>query len=257
MRLKKLHIIGSILAAGVAITTLSSNSSGVPNVMGHSTVGCGGSGCHGTMSATTVIAVTGLPANGWVPGTTYPLALTVTNSSKVGAGFDMTVNIGTLTGVTTGVMAMGNELHHTTPRAMTSGIATWNFNWTAPATGNTQLTIQIAANAVNLDQFAEGNDFWNTRTINLPRSTTSIATISEGGFSIYPNPAHDQITVTAKAGQNVAINAIAIDGKHVALATEKVAADKFQVNTSTLATGVYMLLLNAEGKTYATRFVKQ
>ncbi len=256
MRLKKLHFIGSLLVAAATITTLSSNSTGIT---GRSSVGCGDAGCHGTQSAAASILLNpNLPVGGWVPGTTYHVTLSVTNAAETKAGFDLTVNVGTISNGSTGTMVMGTEIHHTTPQVLTSGTATWTFDWTAPSSRATPLTMNVACNTVNGNGAADANDHWNTSTITKAAATgSSIATFNEGGYSIYPNPAKDQLMLTVKDGKDVVISAASMNGSFIALNAEKVATDKYRINTANLASGAYVLMLRTEGKTFATRFVKQ
>ena len=172
MRLKKLHIISAALLAGIAMTILSSYSTGIT---GRSTVGCTGSGCHGAQSANTVIAVSGIPTGGWVPGTSYPLTLTVTNTTKVAAGFNLTVNVGTLTAGTGMTINGTQELRHSTPKNLVSGTTSWSFSWVAPSSGSTALTLDVACNAVNLNGSADANDNWNQVSLNYTAAATATA----------------------------------------------------------------------------------
>ncbi len=170
MKFKKLHLISGLLIAGLGISLLSSYSSGITS---QHTVGCGGGGCHGAQSAGTIIALTGIPVSGWVPSTSYPLTLTVTNTAKVAAGFNFLFSAGTLT-AGTGMALSGLEMRHTSPKTMVSGTSTWTFNWTAPASG-TSITVNIAGNAVNLNGFADANDNWNTAVLTFNAASTATA----------------------------------------------------------------------------------
>ncbi len=258
MRLKKLHIAGSLLVAGITITTLSSSSSGNPSSIGRSTSGCGGAGCHGAQSGATVIALSGIPSTGWLPNVTYSLMLTVTNATKTKAGFDLSVNTGTLTAGSGTQLNGTTEILHNVPQVLSSGAATWSFSWKAPASRSTPLTVKIAGNAVNGDGAANAADNWNTQTdIYDAAANTSISnTLAEGGFSIFPNPAKDFLTLTAKAGTDIHATAVSVDGRSVALTAEKTGADHYQLTLGQLPAGLYMLVLNAAGKNYTSQFVK-
>ncbi len=157
MKTKNLLFSIILLAGIVSILTLSSNSGGVN---GQSTSGCS---CHGVNNAATTISLSGIPAAGYVNGTTYTLSLSVSNLSKAAAGFDLTTNIGTLTAGAGTSLNGPTEIKHNTPKNAISGITNWTFDWTAPATGNTQLTINVAGNAVNLNS-ATGGDAPNIAT---------------------------------------------------------------------------------------------
>ena len=152
----------------------SSNSGGI---YGKSTAGCGGAGCHQN-SPNTLINLTGIPATGYVNGTTYPITLTVSNPTKSEAGFNLTVNQGTVT-AGSGMSVNGTqELKHTQPKLMTSNVATWTFNWTAPATGTTPVIFFIAGNAVDGTNTAANDEFETTQAQFNAASTTSAPTIT-------------------------------------------------------------------------------
>lgn len=165
-RFTKLGTLCTVIAGGIAFLTLSSYSTGNP---GNTTAGCasGGSTCHGgSASAATILTITGIPASGWVPGTTYSLVASVNNNTKVRAGFDLGCSVGTFNNAgstSTTALTNGNkEIYHTTPNAMTGGVASWSFTWTAPATG-TSAVFNFAGNAVNFNGASSG-DVWNTST---------------------------------------------------------------------------------------------
>lgn len=178
------------LVLGILYLTTSSNSGGITGV---STVGCT---CHGSSSNQTTMTLTGIPSTGWVAGTTYSMTLTVTNSGKSEAGFDLTVTQGTITNGSAGttISGSGNELYHNTPQVLSSGTATWTFSWTAPSSGSSTLvTFHVSGNAVDGNNF-QSNDQWKylnfpfiqaTSTATAPSiSLTTITGISSTGATI-------------------------------------------------------------------------
>ncbi len=94
--------------------------------------------CHSGSAPTTAIAINGLPTY-YTHGQSYPLSVTVTNSSKLVAGFQIRSNIGTITNSDPGISNYpdGRSAGHNTPKGMISGVSTFNVMWTAPATGST------------------------------------------------------------------------------------------------------------------------
>jgi hypothetical protein len=105
--------------------------------------------------------LTGVPTGGFTSGATYTLTLTVLNSTKVAAGFDLHAAAGTLSGAPANTMIMsGNEMHHTQAKTMASGSTSWTFDWTAPAIGSS-VVITVSGNAVNNDNMVSG-DAWTT-----------------------------------------------------------------------------------------------
>ncbi|HPI54659.1 MAG TPA: T9SS type A sorting domain-containing protein [Chitinophagaceae bacterium] len=196
MKSKKL-LFSSLLAVGsmIAYLTLTSSAGGQ---MGVATSGCGGSSCHGgAANAATSIALTGIPAGGYTPGTAYNVTLSVTNMSLGKAGFDLSVSGGTLSNNNTATtMLMGSELHHTTPANAVSGVSTWTFTWTAPASGT--VNFNISANAVNGNTQQTG-DVWNKVTLPFsPASSASAPTVTApAAVSITSSSASITSTVNA------------------------------------------------------------
>lgn len=183
MKFKKLHYISTLLIAAIAFLTMMSNSAGIT---GQSTIGCSnGSGCHNTVaSASTVISITGLPTT-YVNGTTYNLTLTVTNVTQTAAnaraGFDLTVNSGTLAATNINTALNGTtELRHTAPKVLSFGTTSWTLNWTAPATGTANAVFQVACNATNGNAVNDAGDLWNTATINVPGPAVTVPTVTVG-----------------------------------------------------------------------------
>jgi hypothetical protein len=170
--MKKVLRFGLIPAlAGMMYLSLSSYSTGI---MGKTTAGCGGPGCHAAGVAATVINITGLPAT-YTPGASYPLTLTVSNASYTAAtneaGFDLGVTGGLISMPSPGTMNMGTELHHTTPQVLVGSTATWTFTWTAPLTG-TSTTFNVAGNVVNGTGTTSG-DASNLYTTTINAAATS------------------------------------------------------------------------------------
>jgi hypothetical protein len=133
-------------------------------VSGKSIAGCGGGGCH-TYSINTTMGLTGIPANGYANGQTYNMFLTVSNSTKFKAGFNMTASTGTLGAGAGMALVSPTELKHTAPLLMNNGNAIWSFTWTAPATGTAPVTFYVAGNAVDTSGTAAGDAF-NTAQFN-------------------------------------------------------------------------------------------
>lgn len=250
MKSKKL-LLSTLLAFGCITTylTMTSSSSGQ---MGVASSGCGS--CHGnSASAATTITLTGLPATGYVAGTTYPVTLTITNATKVGAGFDLNFSGGTISNAPAQTMVMGTELHHTAMKAMVAGSASWNFSWTAPAAA--AVTLDISGNAVNGNN-SDSGDQWNKVTINLVQATpTAISDVNHTPVTLYPNPTSSQMTV--KIDQASSFTAISMTGSMIHLNATSTQAGEYSLNTAALANGNYILLINTGKELKHTTFSKK
>jgi hypothetical protein len=256
MKSKKL-LFSALLCLGSVTTYIvfTSSANASQGVMGASTIGCGS--CHGSANAATSITITGMPAGGYIAGTTYPLTLKVTNGTKLAAGFDMSVTGGTISNAPANTMLMGGtELHHTAPLTMVAGDATWNFSWTAPATGT--VTFNVAGNAVNNNN-SDSGDQWSKITIDYVKAIpNAVHDVEQTTGKLHPNPCTEYLTVQA-AGQ-VGLNsffATDINGRKVQLSAVNVNAGAYRVNTDALSAGTYILTFLNEGKAEHIKFSKQ
>lgn len=155
-----------------------------------STSGCGG--CHGS-SATTDVSVLLNGPDTVTAGTTRQFTLTVSKPSKTGAGLDIATRLGILAPVSTNIHLANGELTHNNNIPMTSGSATVQFNYTAPALQSTD-TLWATGLATNSSGGSDGDD-WNwavSKRIIVKLATGLTGNNSElKDFSIsqnYPNP---------------------------------------------------------------------
>jgi hypothetical protein len=65
------------------------------------------------------------------------------------------------------------EMHHTTPKALSSGTTNFTFDWTAPAAGSGNAVFNIAGNIVNGDNGTNG-DAWDKTTKTLTEEVSTI-----------------------------------------------------------------------------------
>ena len=150
--------------------TLTSNSGGK---MGVSTTGCGGGGCHAASSATSIFISFDGNSNltSYTPSKKYSVQISMSNSSYSSnalakAGFGLGFTKGSISNTPSGTMSMTGELHHTTPKALSSGSTTFSFDWTAPVVGSGAAVFNIAGNIVNGDGGTLG-DAWDKTTKTL------------------------------------------------------------------------------------------
>ncbi len=184
-----------LLLAMLGISFIFSSNSG--GVTGKSQTGCGGAGCHQNGS-NTLITLTGIPATGYTNGQPYTITLTVGNPSKSKAGFNLTVNQGVLSAGGGMALSGTQELRHTQALNMASGVATWTFTWTAPATGTNPVTFFVAGNAVD-GNGQSSNDEFNTDqfSFNAAVSTSAPSIGSSNATSITSTSATISATVNA------------------------------------------------------------
>lgn len=133
--------------------------------------------CHGGATGATTVAINA--PTFYTPGASYPVTVTVTNTSTVlnQAGFQVQTNIGTLSSTDPDVTIQGGNMSagHNKRKAMVSNTATFNLTWTAPNPGGSAATFNAVGNAVNGS--GTGGDQWNSApssNIALPVNFTNV-----------------------------------------------------------------------------------
>ncbi len=135
-----------------------------PNgISGQTTSGCT---CHSTSpSSATSLSLSGPTTVN--PGSTSTFTLTLQNSARPSAGFDLAIvnsngqnagTLGTVSGQLTQIMS--GELTHTQPKSLSGGSVSWQFTWQAPSTPG-PYTVRAAGIAVNGNGNNDPNDQWN------------------------------------------------------------------------------------------------
>lgn len=192
--MKKIYIISCLALAAITLQSGINNSS-QPPTDATGAIGSYCNDCHGgnpLNAAGGSVALTGLPAGGYVPNTSYPLSLTITHSAanRTRWGFSIAaVNsggspIGTFSTTNPNAAKNGSELSHNNA-VSTSASATYtytNLRWTAPATNSGVVNFYFVGNAANGS--GSGGDFIYSGTSNiaLPINLKSINALQQNGI---------------------------------------------------------------------------
>ena len=132
-----LTVVAALTVTPGITSIVLADSSGRSGYSGNPAIGGGRtcSSCHSGGPATTV-TLTG--PTSVTPNSTNAYTLTVTSAGQTAGGFDVSATAGTLAAGTGSVLS-GAEIIHNSPKSMTSNAVSWQFNWTAPASGTTTL----------------------------------------------------------------------------------------------------------------------
>lgn len=131
------------------------------------------------------------PSGGsYTPGNTYKVRVTVADPAAARWGFELTARMGGDLSVTAGTFAIDNAattqfspgstsgqyVTHTPAgtAAGTSGSATWEVSWTAPAAGSGQVTFFAAGNAANNNNTNQGDQIYTTSLAITEASDTPV-----------------------------------------------------------------------------------
>ncbi len=181
-RLKYITFLAVI--AAITLSNSFGRDQGLSGAPGDSTC----AGCHsGTGSGS--IDLTGVPAQ-IIPGQTYSLTLTVSDNTNSIAGFQIVATDGTnntqqgsFTTISGTKLITGDRLTHNTPLSISSGSASWTFDWEAPvavpASGQIQFYYAgIAANGINGQDVGDFTYSGSSSLIPLPVELISFTGIA-------------------------------------------------------------------------------
>lgn len=275
--------------AGFGYAILTSESSG-PALSGNIRCGakgnpnnCGGVGCHGGNGAGTTVHLTvdsvgGHPITSYAPGQTYSVTVSGNNASLTFFGFQFAAVKGsgasqTQAGTFSALPSqVGNHLfsginfiEQTSAISAPSGTYTKTFSWTAPAAGTGNVTMYLTLNAVNGNGSADNGDISNAITpMVLTEQVSHVALQSMPGsvsIRVYPNPAADILNVQSDnaANGNYSIQVFDITGRSFASQLVDVTSSSLNttINTSTLATGRYFVVIEKDNARQVIPVVKQ
>jgi hypothetical protein len=217
-----------------------------------------GQNCSHCMGGSAV-AVTGwitsnIPATGYVPGATYTITATATGTGNKGfqvSPQDASGNlIGTLT-AGTGNKLVGSNKYVTHTSAQSGDPATWNFQWTAPATAVGEVTFY--------GSLAVGKLNTKTTTLTVNQSTVGMVEAGRSAFSVFPVPAHDRITVafTRETLGLVTMNLLSARGDKIStLMNEECTAGEHVKNFNlSQPAGLYFLHVVQNGQTAVKKVI--
>ena len=172
--------------------SLIANSSNPPNGYHGETASC--RSCHSTYalnSGSGILAISGMPS-GYIPGQTYNLSVALSDPSSTAYGFQLTAkaNGSTSGALSTASSAMGLESGAIEHRG-TSVSGSWNFQWTAPATNEGEVSFYASGVATNGNGMSTG-DYVYTTVQNLTASSFSHASMEWNASTngvVYSSPA--------------------------------------------------------------------
>jgi hypothetical protein len=211
LRLSSVVLLGVWLLAVYASKDPNNPPPGKTGAPGETT--CSQNGCHSGGNFTGTVSISGIPDT-VVPNQSYTITLTnESNASR--AGFEMTcldaalVMSGTFTapagsGVSIGSGAAGRKYpRQSSPKNISSGVASWSFTWTAPASAaENKATFYFVSLCANGNGQKSGDNVLQaTKTVVLQTPTSSVdehptvevklyPTVLEGGMLFIDAPSH-------------------------------------------------------------------
>ena len=250
----KKHIIAAtalIFTLVLSVQQIISNPTGAPSqASGGPAEGgatCTQSGCHfGTPTTVSNIITTDIPAEGYTPGTTYNITVTVTGSGW--KGFMLSSQnasgsfLGTLMSGTGSKVVFTNYITHSSDKNPSPAV--WTFKWKAPSAGSGAATFYGA--------FAVTRNATRTQSVTVQEKTAPTALVevsNEFRATVYPNPVSDKLYLSYLLPQSgmVTISLLTIDGKLVKTISDGIHAAGKQDESYDIAgieRGIYFLKVN-------------
>lgn len=220
-----------------------------------STSGCGG--CHGA-SPNSEVVVTLAGPDSVVVSQTATYTITISKSSKNGAGFDIATRRGTLAPISSGMILMNGELTHSSNRPMPNGTITLQFSYTAPGTAGVD-TLWATGLATNSDGTTSGDDWnWANEKRIVIKTSIGIKNISSqvpDRFELsqnYPNPFNPVTNIRFSVPTNsfVSLKIYDINGRVVENAVSEylnAGTYEYQFKGNNLSSGIYFYSLEGDG----------
>ncbi len=213
--------------------------------------------CHNTGGSfgSSVAITIDIPTGGYALNTDYNI--TVTNTSSASAhGFQLTAEkvsdngkTGTFTAGTGSRTVNSNKsITHSN-----SGQNEWSFIWKSPTTDQGDVKFYVASVAANANGGTSGDQ---VKTASISGfSVLGLSKEVQLDFAIYPNPSTDNLNIQLPTGISKAeVKLFDLTGK--LLKSINITSAKNEIDVKNLSAGMYLLKMNADGKTGLQRFIK-
>lgn len=211
--------------------------------------------CHsGTAIAKTDIITSDIPVDGYVPGSTYTITVTLNNTGTTRFGFQLSPqnNAGNMLGTWGAATAETQVIsgkYATHKQAGTNGTDSkvWNLQWTAPSAGTGDVTFYGAFNITNADNNTTGDKIW---TSNMKVSEKGANALKEAGVLVmkaFVSGSDLAIEWNELSSQSAKVSLMDMHGKTLATWKVEDRTSNFKKQLPALSAGVYVIQVDAEG----------
>ena len=247
---------------------------------------CTNSGCHTSFTYNTgtgSITPSSSDMTGWIytPGTTYNMSITVAKTSVALFGVDVEIldstgaNAGTINVTdaaktqTASVMVSGKSRNNLTHKSgggtSSSGAATFNFSWTAPATDVGNVTMYFTGNASDNLNNKTGDYIYGSSQVFTPVVVPSgISEVSQlHGLTINPQPISNTMTISfySQSTEKMNANIFDLSGKLVYSLESKNAVIGENIlsiaKPENLTSGIYFLRMSIGNSNTTSKLIIQ
>lgn len=228
---------------------------------------CNISGCHsGPQQPDQNSWITSnVPVTGYQPGASYTITATATGAGSTKFGFEISPQdgkgtlLGTLANLNSQTKLVGSNKYvtHTMGGTSGSGSKTWQFRWTAPATGSDTVTFYGAFNVTNSNNNATGDLIYKSK-LQVAGATTSVyENPADDVMELYPVPAADQLNVILKNNSFLPtfVEIIHINGQPVHR-SNWISGSSQLIDLNELQAGLYILKIGGGQTSVMRSFIK-
>lgn len=221
--------------------------------------------CHsGTLNSGSAIVSISSPqlVNGYVPGQTYTVDVSINNTSSSKVGFELTAEkdadnskIGTFLLVNSMETQFTNSnlavTHNAAGTVVSSNAKTWSFNWIAPATSEGNITFYAAFNEANANGTTTGDKIYTT-SLNITENSTSVKELNQQTLvNVYPNPTKNHIYIKT----NETIKSLELFNINGELITEQ-QGNSEELAVSAIKQGIYFLKIRTNNQSITKKIIK-
>lgn len=219
---------------------------------------CAKSTCHGgTATFVPGWISTNVPVSGYVPGSSYQVTATVTDSGRNKFGFELSPQdlsgnlLGTLqANAVTDLRGLGKYITHRNSSTSGQDSKSWTFNWVAPPAGTGEVTFYAAFNGANGNGQSSGDNIYRSSLV--VEEDTTVVGVDDDALVVIPNPSNGWVTLRHPdlTQWDFQVRVYTIDGKLVY--SKNVFANDLILNLAALEDGMYQLTVDVKGGTLAS-----
>ena len=215
--------------------------------------------CHDFQSRSLVPTITtDIPGSGYALGQTYTLTVSTSSSGANSWGFELTAekdsdnsNVGVFD-VTTSTGSPQLIVGGTSVTHDGDSNSSWEFEWTAPATDEGDITFYAAVLA------GAGGGSGNDEVVLISETVGATLGVKDEDmlvFDIYPNPSNQFVTIQLPVGLlSSSVKLFDYSGRNIKSAI----INRFnnQLDLSDVSQGIYFVKINSDGKTGVRTLIK-
>ncbi len=218
--------------------------------------------CHGGSSTFEPGWITSdIPPDGYTPEQTYTITVTVSGSGDKGFQVSPQDSAGQQLGTLiagTGTHLNGGTKYVNHDSETSSNPATWNFQWIAPDAGTGEVT------------------FYGAFTVSKPVTKTSALTVQQASpvavedkdkladqvqLALYPNPVQRVLTIRMETRENLDLQVSILDLSSQPLLLKMIQLQSgitdHQLDMSSLPSGIYLLKISDEKRSFSRKIIKK